>query len=67
MSTSFGGADCDTDHCLVAAKVRERLSVRKGAARKFDMRKFNLKKINEMEVRNSISLKFETGLQLWKN
>jgi hypothetical protein len=51
----------------VAAKVRDRLSVRKGAARKFDMRKFYLKKINEMEVRNSISLKFETGLQLWKN
>jgi hypothetical protein len=26
---SFRGADCDTDHCLVAAGVRERLSVSK--------------------------------------
>jgi hypothetical protein len=25
---SFRGADCDTDHCLVVAKVRERLVVR---------------------------------------
>jgi len=26
---SFSGADCDTDHCLVVAKVRERLAVSK--------------------------------------
>jgi hypothetical protein len=26
---SFRGADCDTDHYLVVAKVRERLAVRK--------------------------------------
>jgi len=24
---SFRGADCDTDHCLVVEKVRERLAV----------------------------------------
>jgi len=28
---SFRGADCDTDHCLVVAEVRERLAVSKQA------------------------------------
>jgi hypothetical protein len=34
---SLRGADCDTDHYLVAAKLRERLSVIKRVAQKFDM------------------------------
>ena len=33
---SFSGADYDTDHYLVVAKVRERLAVRKQAAQKSD-------------------------------
>jgi hypothetical protein len=33
---SFRGADCDMDHYLVVAKVRERLAVSKQAAQKFD-------------------------------
>ena len=32
---SFRGADCDTDHYMVVAKVRERLAVSKHAARIF--------------------------------
>ena len=39
---SFRGVDCDTDHCLVVAKVRERLVVIKQAAQKFDGERFNL-------------------------
>jgi hypothetical protein len=34
---SFRGADCDTDHCLVVAKIRERLAVSKQASQKFDV------------------------------
>jgi hypothetical protein len=46
------GADCDTVHYLVVAKVKERLSVRKQAAWNFDVERFNLRKLNELEVRN---------------
>jgi len=37
------GADSDTDHCLVVAKVRERLAVNKEAAQKFDGKRFNFR------------------------
>jgi hypothetical protein len=48
---SFRGADCDTDHYLVIAKVRERLAVSKQAAQKFDVERFNLGKLSQLEVR----------------
>jgi hypothetical protein len=35
---SFRGADCDIDHCLVVAEVRQRWSVSKRTAHKFDRR-----------------------------
>jgi len=47
---SFRMADCETDHCLVVAEVRERLAVSKQAAQKFDGERFNLRKLNELEV-----------------
>ena len=53
---SLGGADCDTDHYLVVAKVRERLVVNKQAAQKFDREKFNLRKLNELEVRKQYQI-----------
>jgi len=48
---SFSGADCDTGHYLLIAKFRERLSVSKQAAQRFDRQRFNLRKLNEPEVR----------------
>ena len=46
-----GGADCDTGHYPVIAKVRERLAVGKQAAQRFDRQRFNLRKLNEPDVR----------------
>jgi hypothetical protein len=45
---SFRAVDCDTDHYLVVAKVRERLAVNKQRSQRFDMERFNLKKLNEV-------------------
>ena len=43
------GSDCDTDHCLVVAKVRKSLAVSKQATQKFDGERFNPRKLNELE------------------
>jgi hypothetical protein len=47
---SFRAENYDTDHCLVVAKVRERLAVDK-RSHGFHMERFNLKKLNEVESR----------------
>jgi hypothetical protein len=46
---SFRAADCDFDHYLVVANVRERLAVSKQTAHRIHMERFNLKKLNEVE------------------
>ena len=48
---SFRGADCDTDHYLMVAEVRERLTVSKQSAQKFHVERFNLRKLREVQVR----------------
>jgi hypothetical protein len=53
---SFRGADCDIDHYLVVAKVRERLAVRKQAAQKFDGVRFNVRKLNDLQVRKQYQI-----------
>ena len=63
---SFREDDCDTDHYLVVAKLRERLAVCKQAAQKFEGERFNLRKLKELEVRESITLRLQIGLQPWR-
>jgi hypothetical protein len=47
----FRGADYDTEHYLVVAKVGERLAVSKRAAQKIDTERFDVKMLNEGEVK----------------
>jgi hypothetical protein len=64
---SFRGADCDTDHYLVVAKVRERLAVIKQAAQKFDAERFNLKELSELEVRKQYQINISNRFAALEN
>jgi hypothetical protein len=44
---SLRAGDCDTDHYLVVAKVRDRLVVSKQIMHTFHIEKFKLKKLNK--------------------
>ena len=51
------GGDCDTDHCLVVAKVREKQALIKQAAQDFDVERLNIRKLSELEVRKQCQIK----------
>jgi len=64
---SFRGANCNTDHYLVASKVRETLAVNKQAALKFDLERFKLRKLNELQVRKQYQIKISNRLATLEN
>ena len=64
---SFRGDDCDTDHYLVIAKVRERLAVGKEASQRFHRQRFNLRKPNEPEVREQYQIEFTNRFAALEN
>jgi hypothetical protein len=51
---SFRAADCDSDHYLVLAKVRETLAVNKQRSHTFHMGMFNLKKLNKVKSKEQV-------------
>ena len=64
---SVRGANCDTDHYPVVAKVRERLTVIKQTAQTFNEKRFNLRKLNELEVRKRYEIEITNRLAALEN
>jgi len=64
---SFRGVDCDTDHSLLVAEVRERLAVSKQAAQRFDGERFHLRKLNELEVRKQYQIEITNRFAALEN
>jgi hypothetical protein len=60
-------ADGDSDHYLVAAKVRERWAVNEQSAQNFDVERFNLRKLSELEFRKQYQMKISNRFAALEN
>jgi hypothetical protein len=61
---SFRAAYCDTDHYLVAAKIRERMVVNKQGWHNFHRERFNLKKLNDVEGKEKYRVEVSNSFAL---
>jgi len=64
---SLKAADCDTDYCLMVAKVRERLAVSKQEAQNLDGERFNLGELNELQVRKQYQIEISNRFAALEN
>jgi hypothetical protein len=63
----FRVADCDTDHCLVVAKLREIISVSKGVRKMFDLERFELRKSDDVEVKEKYQMEISNRFAALEN
>jgi hypothetical protein len=63
----FKEADCDTDHYLVVAEVRERLTVSKQRMNRFFRERFNLQKLNEVEGKEQYQVEMSNRFTALEN
>ncbi|PNF35834.1 hypothetical protein B7P43_G09437 [Cryptotermes secundus] len=64
---SFRAANCDADHYLVVAKVRERLAVSKQTTHGVHMERFNLKILNEVEGKEQYCVEISNRFKASEN
>jgi hypothetical protein len=63
----FRAADCDTDHYLVVAKVRERMPVTIQTKHRVHIERFNLKKLKEAEGKEQYCVDFSNRFAALEN
>jgi hypothetical protein len=63
----FREADCDTDHCLVVAEVRERLAESKQTKHRIHMERFSLNKLKEVEGKEQYHVEISCRFAAFEN